>query len=117
MEHIEKIRSETHTALSSMETVNKIVFAIHQSQVTIASAVNQQSDMTLELSRSMSMMADTNQEITTTVQGLLHQSTAVRRHSTASVEMDRTVIFWNICSDAIQHAGCELPPIAVQIHQ
>lgn len=93
IEHIEKIRSETHTALSSMETVNEIVSAIHQSQVTIASAVNQQSDMTLQLSRSMSMMADTNQEITTTVQGLLNQSKAVRPHSTASVDMDRTLIF------------------------
>ncbi|MFN8706475.1 MAG: methyl-accepting chemotaxis protein, partial [Planctomyces sp.] len=93
IEHIEKIRSETHTALSSMETVNEIVSAIHQSQVTIASAVNQQSDMTLQLSRSMSMMADTNQEITTTVQGLLNESAAVRRHSKASSDVDRTLVF------------------------
>ena len=71
-QHIAAIQSETHSALSSIEMVNEVVNAIHQSQAEIASAVTQQSDMTMLLSRNIQNMASTSLIITDAASQLLN---------------------------------------------
>ena len=51
--HIEAIRSETYSAINLIEMVNEVVSAIHLSQSGISSAVRNQADMTLQLSRDL----------------------------------------------------------------
>ena len=75
--HIEAIQSETHSALSSIEMVNEVVNAIHVSQSEITSAVTQQSDMTMLLSRSVEGMASTSRVITEAASQLLNPGESV----------------------------------------
>lgn len=69
--HIENIQNETATALSSIEMVSEIVTAIHESQTGIASAVTQQSDMTMQLARNVDDMANASRVMTETAGQLL----------------------------------------------
>lgn len=72
-QHIEAIQSETNSALSSIEMVNEVVTAIHESQTGIASAVTQQSDMTMQLARNVEEMAVASRVMNETANQLLAQ--------------------------------------------
>ena len=69
--HIEAIQSETATALSSIEMVSEVVTAIHESQTGIASAVTQQSDMTMQLARNVDDMANASRVMNETASQLM----------------------------------------------
>lgn len=69
--HIEAIQNETATALSSIEMVSEVVTAIHESQTGIASAVTQQSDMTMQLARNVDDMANASRVMNETASQLI----------------------------------------------
>jgi hypothetical protein len=69
--HIEAIQTETTTALTSIEMVSEVVTAIHESQTGIASAVTQQSDMTMQLARNVDDMANASRVMTETAGQLM----------------------------------------------
>lgn len=79
--HIETIQNETTTALTSIEMVSEVVTAIHESQTGIASAVSQQSDMTMQLARNVDDMATASRVMTETAGQLLTDNV---RHANAS---------------------------------
>jgi hypothetical protein len=88
--HIEAIQNETATALTSIEMVSEVVMAIHESQTGIASAVTQQSDMTMQLSRNVDDMANASRVMTETAGQLMndnvrHANDSVLRGTTQSV--------------------------------
>lgn len=69
--HIEAIQTETATALTSIEMVSEVVTAIHESQTGIASAVSQQSDMTMQLARNVDDMANASRVMNETAGQLM----------------------------------------------
>jgi hypothetical protein len=69
--HIEAIQNETASALTSIEMVSEVVIAIHESQTGIASAVTQQSDMTMQLARNVDDMANASRVMNETACQLL----------------------------------------------
>ena len=69
--HIEAIQNETASALTSIEMVSEVVLAIHESQTGIASAVTQQSDMTMQLARNVDDMATASRVMTETAGQLM----------------------------------------------
>jgi hypothetical protein len=88
--HIEAIQNETATALTSIEMVSEVVMAIHESQTGIASAVTQQSDMTMQLARNVDDMANASRVMTETAGQLMndnvrHANDSVLRGTTQSV--------------------------------
>ena len=88
--HIETIQNETTTALTSIEMVSEVVTAIHESQTGIASAVSQQSDMTMQLARNVDDMANASRVMTETAGQLMndnvrHANDSVLRGTTQSV--------------------------------
>ncbi len=74
IEHIGAIQQETYSALSAIEMVNEVVTAIHESQTGIASAVTQQSGMTMQLARSVDGMASASRLMTETAGQLIGNS-------------------------------------------
>jgi methyl-accepting chemotaxis protein len=73
--HIEAIQTETATALTSIEMVSEVVTAIHESQTGIASAVSQQSDMTMQLARNVDDMANASRVMNETAGQLMTEGT------------------------------------------
>lgn len=71
---IESIQGETSSALSSMENVNEVVKAISQSQSDIVAAVTQQSDMTLQLARSIEEIASASRNMKETADTLMRDA-------------------------------------------
>lgn len=71
IQHIEAIRNETFSALSSIEMVNEVVEAIHQSQSSIVSAVSAQSAMTMQLTGNMDDMAAASRIMRQTIRELV----------------------------------------------
>ena len=69
--HIEAIQTETASALASIEMVSEVVMAIHESQTGIASAVTQQSDMTMQLARNVDDMANASRVMNETASQLM----------------------------------------------
>jgi methyl-accepting chemotaxis protein len=69
--HIEAIQNETASALTSIEMVSEVVLAIHESQTGIASAVTQQSDMTMQLARNVDDMANASRVMNETAGQLM----------------------------------------------
>ena len=72
--HIEAIRTETHSALNSIELVTEVVAAIQQGQSMIAAAVNEQSVLTLQVARSVEEMTDSSHTMTDTAEQLMRDS-------------------------------------------
>jgi len=74
IQQIESIQGETSSALSSMENVNEVVKAISQSQSDIVAAVTQQSDMTLQLARSIEDIASASRNMKETAHTLMRDA-------------------------------------------
>lgn len=58
---------------SPRDVVSEVVMAIHVSQTGIASAVTQQSDMTMQLARNVDDMANASRVMTETVGNLMSE--------------------------------------------
>jgi methyl-accepting chemotaxis protein len=80
IQHIESIQRKSHSALSSIEMVNELVAAIHQSQIDVASAVAQQACMTSQLSRNVECMAASTRVMNDTAEQLLNPKDAAMAH-------------------------------------
>ena len=71
---IESIQTDTHTAVTAIESISKIVSAISNSQSSIAAAVEQQKATAGELHRTLTCASDDTTAITTAIQSVAEQS-------------------------------------------
>ena len=92
IQQIESIQGETASALSSMENVNEVVKAISQSQSDIVAAVTQQSDMTLQLARSIEEIASASRSMKETADTLMRDANGTARDANSGSSLPQAAL-------------------------
>ncbi len=69
---VDAIQADTAGAVSAIGQISQIIASINDYQMTIASAVEEQTATTTEMSRSVAEAAGRSSEIATTIQGVAH---------------------------------------------
>jgi methyl-accepting chemotaxis protein len=90
---VEAIQADTHGAISAMSEITEVIGQIHDRQTTIATAVEEQSATTNEMSRNVSEASVGASQIAENISGVagaaLTTSTGVAQANTAAADLSR----------------------------
>ena len=107
---VEAIQSDTSNAVAAIGEISQIIARINDYQLTIASAVEEQTATTNEMSRSVSEAASGTTDIAANIGGV---ASATQATTATLAEADRTVTELATLADELQAAVRPLPPLTL----